>query len=118
MEILDIYSNDTYISKVHQLNQICDLKYLSREPGCLTFSHIYNFSYPCFHRIRKISKIHLNAHSTLFIDYYVVVFFSLTKQVYLDYVTMDERVRFIFEIIDTTIFYLIFFYLLKLCILN
>lgn len=52
-----LLTNDTYISKVHQLNQICDFKYLSREPGCLTFSHIYNFSYPCFHRIRKIFKI-------------------------------------------------------------
>lgn len=114
MEILDIYSNYTYISKVHQLNQIFDFKYLSCTPGCLTCSHIYDFSYPCFSESGRFLKFHLNAHSTLFVDYYVVAFFSSTIQVYIDYVVMDKRVRFIFEKVDMTIFYLIFFIYLNL----
>lgn len=109
MEILHIYSNDTCISKVHQLNQICDFKYLSCEPGCLTFFIFITFLIRVFSESGRFLKFHLNAHSTLFVDYYVVAFFSSTIQVYIDYVVMDKRVRFIFEIVDMTIFYLIFF---------
>lgn len=69
-----LLTNDTYISKVHQLNQICDFNIcLANWVSNLFFK--FMTSYPCFHRtILKFKKIILSALNIFLIDLLSIVF--------------------------------------------
>lgn len=65
MKYEDAFLNDTHISKVHQLNRISDLKYLSCELGCVFLKFMTYFS-GVFREPGRFKQFNLNAHSTLF----------------------------------------------------